>query len=392
MSYVKGYGGSTDVKFRTLSRKNKIVIDQGGNLFVKNISCSTLGLRGAINAQDIDVHGNLLVEGNNTTLTNDLFIGGNEYLVGNLNVNGIVTFNGPSFDNGDETFNGVCTFNNDSIFNGNTLTNGISTFDGSAIFDGNTFTNGISTFNGDSTFNRNCQINSLLIDSSSGNGLGGQILTATGSGISWETLGGNNNLLYNNGSGYVNGVPNSFVTSGGSVAINATGSGYTALTVQGPSTTDAVFDVLLANQSRALRIGYDGTACFNYNVNLNQALIDYTLSPGTNGQVLTSTGTKIFWKNPGTYVYDRTGALSDSKIYNGACVINGTTGATITLPANYSNSFFKVQLTYNALNINVSNAGILYANVTGQNSFVIYSTNASDTNSVNWMTTGSTVL
>jgi hypothetical protein len=182
---------------------------------------------------------------------------------------------------------------------------------------------------------------------------------------------------------------------GGNLTVNGTTDLIGNVTCTNINNTEALSTYsLLVQQDESVggNLTIGGCSTLNGNCKINSRLFDYTLSAGTNGQVLSSTGTKVFWKNAGTYIYDKTGTLSDSRIYNGTSAINGTGGTAITLPANYSNSFFKVQLTHNAYNIDTANVGYLYANVTGINSFVIYSTNAFDVNYVNWMTTGSTVF
>lgn len=90
-------------------------------------------------------------------------------------------------------------------------------------------------------------------------------------------------------------------------------------------------------------------------------------------------------------VYDSAGVLSDSAIYTGNVVINGTVGQTITLPTAYSNANYKVQLTYLGIGFNSSNAGFLYSTTVSSSQFTIYSSNALDTNHVIWTTFGSII-
>jgi hypothetical protein len=88
-------------------------------------------------------------------------------------------------------------------------------------------------------------------------------------------------------------------------------------------------------------------------------------------------------------VYDRLGAVSDPAIYTGTIGINNTLGITVTLPTAYSNTNYKVQLTYLNAGFTSGNAGFLTFAVTDAQNFVIYSTNGADANNVTWTTFGS---
>jgi hypothetical protein len=123
----------------------------------------------------------------------------------------------------------------------------------------------------------------------------------------------------------------------------------------------------------------NGSDTSNINSSLGNSIFIYDLNNGWS----------TISSDKGAVVYDRMGVVSDSTIYCGTIGINGLTGQLVTLPSAYSNSNYKVQLTYNSIGFDSNNAGFIYAVIDSPSTFTIYSSNVSDGNNVNWLTTGS---
>lgn len=87
-------------------------------------------------------------------------------------------------------------------------------------------------------------------------------------------------------------------------------------------------------------------------------------------------------------VKNASGAVADSTIYAGMTTAFGLTGVVVTLPAAYSNTNYRVQLTYFFSGFAPSNAGFLYYQVTSTTQFTIFSSNTGDANNVTWTTLG----
>jgi hypothetical protein len=87
-------------------------------------------------------------------------------------------------------------------------------------------------------------------------------------------------------------------------------------------------------------------------------------------------------------VKDAAGTTVDSTIYTGMTTAVGLTGVVVTLPAAYSNTTYKIQLTYFFSGFAPANAGFLYYQVTSTTQFTIFSSNSGDANNVTWTTFG----
>jgi len=80
-------------------------------------------------------------------------------------------------------------------------------------------------------------------------------------------------------------------------------------------------------------------------------------------------------------------AGADQIIYTGNVQLNGTTPVIVSLPAPYSNAYYRVQVTHNGPLI--STPGLIAANVISSSQFTVESVAGSDTNNVFWTTFGS---
>ena len=96
MSYVKGGGNPSDVRFKTLSCKDKVIIGSDCRLNMKSAFIRNLEVANETVRKNLDINGNAKIHGN---LSLDGCLNGNTCVNGNINVNGNIFINGEKIVN-----------------------------------------------------------------------------------------------------------------------------------------------------------------------------------------------------------------------------------------------------------------------------------------------------
>ena len=172
---------------------------------------------------------------------------------------------------------------------------------GSTIQIGNAPTDS-SVINAISTFQANARFNSTLSDVSGAPGAAGQVLSSTGTAITWIDVSAAAGAI--TGSGTNNKVVR-WTPSGTELGDSSISDDLNALSI------DPVVKATINSQTiellptTAATIGtvgvttsFDGTNDMQGDVKMAASLVDNTGSSGTNGQVLASTGALVEWASP----------------------------------------------------------------------------------------------
>ena len=203
---------------------------------------------------------------------------------------------------------------------------------------------GDAGFNGVLTANSTTTLNAALVDGYGISGTNGQLLSSTGTRTQWITTGilpatagqNTNTTTYWNGSAWVNNQ--NLLTDGTTTTTITTDLSVTAtdtilnsnLTVSGNTTLTG--DLIVEANTTA-----GGTLTANSTTTLNAALVDGYGISGTNGQLLSSTGTRTQWITTGILPATAGQNTNTTAYWNGTAWVNnqnlltdGTTTTTIT--------------------------------------------------------------